>query len=280
MGLETVTYISDLNPLWPLGSDPKSNGDNHVRNLKTGILNSFPGVTGAVIATHFEINYLSGVTANVQVQLNAKAPLASPTFTGTVALPASTSIGTVTAAEILRLAGVLSPIQTQLDSKGAIAGQAWTGTHNFAGAAAVTVPTLPPGSTGNGAASVDYANALSFASALPGQSPATTGMFPRSDGAAAAWAYPILFKNLIGTTSTALKGFNNIITAGGITVTIPTLADGEVCDITNGSNTLTPVVDWNGAKFRGQTSPGLMTLNNLSAYIRVIGTGNATVGYV
>ena len=74
MGLETVTYISDLNPLWPLGSDPKSNGDNHVRNLKSSLLNTFAAITGPVTVTQLEINYLSGVTSNVQVQLNAKAP--------------------------------------------------------------------------------------------------------------------------------------------------------------------------------------------------------------
>lgn len=38
----------------------------------------------AVSAT--ELNYVDGVTSSIQTQLNAKAPLASPTFTGTVAL--------------------------------------------------------------------------------------------------------------------------------------------------------------------------------------------------
>jgi len=38
-------------------------------------------------ATKTEIENLSGVTSNVQNQLNAKAPLASPTFTGTPAAP-------------------------------------------------------------------------------------------------------------------------------------------------------------------------------------------------
>ena len=34
MGLETGDKISDLNPAWPLGSDPKSQGDDHLRLLK------------------------------------------------------------------------------------------------------------------------------------------------------------------------------------------------------------------------------------------------------
>ena len=39
-----------------------------------------------------ELGYLDGVTSAVQTQLNAKAPLASPTFTGTVTIPAGASI--------------------------------------------------------------------------------------------------------------------------------------------------------------------------------------------
>jgi hypothetical protein len=36
-----------------------------------------------------EIGYLDGVTSAIQTQLNAKAPLANPTFTGTVTVPAT-----------------------------------------------------------------------------------------------------------------------------------------------------------------------------------------------
>jgi len=43
-------------------------------------LNALDGIT----ATVTELNYTDGVTSNIQTQLNAKAPLASPTFTGTV----------------------------------------------------------------------------------------------------------------------------------------------------------------------------------------------------
>lgn len=40
-----------------------------------------------VTATAAELNYMDGVTSNVQTQLDAKAPLASPTFTGTATIP-------------------------------------------------------------------------------------------------------------------------------------------------------------------------------------------------
>lgn len=34
MTVETSTTISGLNPTWPLGSDPRSEGDNHIRLVK------------------------------------------------------------------------------------------------------------------------------------------------------------------------------------------------------------------------------------------------------
>jgi|GEM_PF-5806727 len=51
-------------------------------NLATGVFTVF-GVT----ASAAELNFVDGVTSAIQTQLNAKAPLASPTFTGTVTLP-------------------------------------------------------------------------------------------------------------------------------------------------------------------------------------------------
>lgn len=46
-----------------------------------------------------------------------KAPSESPSFTGTVSLPSTTSIGDVSSSEIGHLNGVTSSIQTQLDAK-------------------------------------------------------------------------------------------------------------------------------------------------------------------
>ena len=46
----------------------------------TAELNILDGVT----ATTAELNYVDGVTSNIQTQLGTKAPLAGPTFTGTV----------------------------------------------------------------------------------------------------------------------------------------------------------------------------------------------------
>jgi len=70
------------------------------------------------------------------------APLASPTFTGTVVLPNTTSIGGVSAAEIVYLDGVTSNVQTQLDAKLAISAAAATYAP-LASPSLTGVPTAP-----------------------------------------------------------------------------------------------------------------------------------------
>lgn len=56
------------------------------------------------------------------------ATLASPTFTGTVTLPSTTSIGSVSSTELGYLDGVTSAIQTQIDAKSPLASPTFTGT--------------------------------------------------------------------------------------------------------------------------------------------------------
>jgi hypothetical protein len=68
------------------------------------------------------------VDANFTNLNTDKAELASPTFTGTVVLPSSTSIGNVSATEIGYLDGVTSAIQTQLNAKADLSGPTFTGT--------------------------------------------------------------------------------------------------------------------------------------------------------
>ena len=70
-----------------------------------------------------EFGYLDGVTSVIQTQLNLKAPLASPTFTGTVTIPTPFTLGAVsvlpTGTELNFVDGVTSAIQTQLNAKAA-----------------------------------------------------------------------------------------------------------------------------------------------------------------
>lgn len=90
MGLETATHINQLVATNPDGSDPKYNGDDHLRMIKSVLTTDFANIGGAVTATHTELNYVAGVTSAIQTQFTSvdtqlalKAPLASPALTGT-----------------------------------------------------------------------------------------------------------------------------------------------------------------------------------------------------
>ena len=50
----------------------------------------------AITATAAELNYVDGVTSSIQTQIDAKAPTASPTFTGTVGTNGGFSFGSTT----------------------------------------------------------------------------------------------------------------------------------------------------------------------------------------
>lgn len=80
MALETSTYISGLVATNPASSDNKSQGDDHLRLLKSTILATFPNISGAVTPTHTQLNTVPDL-----------APKASPTFTGTPAAPTATA---------------------------------------------------------------------------------------------------------------------------------------------------------------------------------------------
>lgn len=85
--------------------------------VSRALVSDASGKVAVSTVTSTELGYLSGVTSAIQTQLATKANLASPTFTGTVTLPTTTSIGNVTSTELGYLDGVTSAIQTQLDSK-------------------------------------------------------------------------------------------------------------------------------------------------------------------
>ena len=69
MGLETGTYIDDLVETNPAAGDDIPEGDDHIRLLKSVLKNSFPSVSGAVSATHTELNALDGIRTNVAIDL-------------------------------------------------------------------------------------------------------------------------------------------------------------------------------------------------------------------
>jgi hypothetical protein len=64
-----------------------------------------------------EANEHINSTTNIHGITGSIAPLNAPTFTGTVVLPSTTSIGNVSSTEIAYVDGVTSAIQTQLNNR-------------------------------------------------------------------------------------------------------------------------------------------------------------------
>ena len=72
--------------------------------------------------------YQATLQSEISTLTTEKAALNSPSFTGNVVLPTTTTIGDVSASEIGYLNNVSSSIQTQLDNKAPIANAEFTGT--------------------------------------------------------------------------------------------------------------------------------------------------------
>lgn len=83
MAVETALYPPQLNTSLPQASDMVSEGDDHIRLTKTVIKTTFPNVSGAVSASQTEINYLTGVSSNIQSQINSKGATAGQVWGGT-----------------------------------------------------------------------------------------------------------------------------------------------------------------------------------------------------
>ena len=103
-------------------------------------LNILDGVT----ASTAELNYVDGVTSAIQTQIDAKAPTASPTFTGTVSgiTKAMVDLGNVDNTSDANKP-VSTAAQTALDLKAPLASPALTGT-----------PTAPTASAGTSSTQV------------------------------------------------------------------------------------------------------------------------------
>ena len=145
MALESSTYINGLVASNPTSSDNISDGDNHIRLLKSTIKATFPNVTGAVSGTHTAIN--SAVTeANAATNANTASKIVKRDASGNF------SAGTVTAA-LSGNATTASTLQTARTIGGV----------SFNGSANINLPGVSTAgsqsTTGNAATSSRWASA-------------------------------------------------------------------------------------------------------------------------
>lgn len=110
MTVENATHINNLNATYPTPSDPVSEGDNHIRLIKTALKATFPSLTGATQATAAQMDLLTTATgANTANELVKRD--ASGNFNGGTITAATAFVGTLTTAA-----------QTNVTSVGALNG--------------------------------------------------------------------------------------------------------------------------------------------------------------
>lgn len=152
MPIESASFISQLNTANPTASDPKSEGDDQIRLVKTVLKAQFPNFgAAAVTPTVDELNRVAGVTSPLQTQIDGKAGLNSPAFTGTPTVPtASGGTNSTQAASTAFVQSAIASVNAQtattlaIDAAAAIAATA--GQHivcTNAGAVTVTLPASP-----------------------------------------------------------------------------------------------------------------------------------------
>lgn len=183
MGLESVTYIDDLNELWPLGTDAKSAGDDHIRRIKAALKATFPNIAGAVAASDVELSYCNGVTSAIQTQLNAKQPLD---------------------AELTAIAGLTSAAESVPYFTG-------SGTASLATFTALTQLLLDKLGTTQG--SILYHNGTDWVVLTPG----TVNQVLTTQGAAAnpIWANASAWTTIEDTTVSGVSSWSNSTIASG-----------------------------------------------------------------
>ena len=92
------------------------------------LIDGAPGTLNTLNELAAAVNDDASYAAAIASELTAKAPLASPSFSGTVSLPPTTSIGSVNGTTIAYLDGVTSAIQTQINAKASVDSPTFTGT--------------------------------------------------------------------------------------------------------------------------------------------------------
>jgi len=174
MGLEATTYINGLIVTNPLGTDDRSQGDDHIRVLKSSLKNTFPNLTGAVTPTQTELNFIVGLTSSLQAQLASKAAIAGQVFTEDIA--ASNLSGTNTGDQ--DLSGLVHANRAALDL---VSGTNTGDQTNITGNAA-TVSTIDVGDSlsGNGYIKLVGGLILQWGTATASANTATAVSFPIS----------------------------------------------------------------------------------------------------
>ena len=224
MPLESTNYIGGLVSTNPTATDPKSQGDDHLRLLKNVLLNSFAGFPGLVLVTGTETQ---GATVNdytvtitpapaaytspmlavfkathanngaVTVQFNALGPKSLLTVDGTPTVSGDIENGAIVGvfydgSNFYLISG---------NDRAARSGEVYSGLHDFSGASAKFGDGVSFGSNTTGAtpsltdnstkfATTAFVVQMAFQAALPAQA-GSAGKVLITDGESARWDWNI-----------------------------------------------------------------------------------------
>ena len=242
-----IKFIRDITTK-PTSTINFSEAGSSFAPVQVGALTAASATIGDVSNT--ELQYVNGVTSAIQTQLDAKAPSANPTFTGTVTVPATI---TAPSSVVLTLPTTTSTLATTADVSTAVS------TYAPSLSATLTRPVLVSplepvtiaATAATGTVQVDVV---------------TSGVKYFTSNASADWTF-----NFRGDGSTTL----NSIMSTGQSITVAFL-------VTNGSTAYKPTVfqvDGSAVtpKWNGGSAPAAGNANSIDSYtFTIIKTASAT----
>ena len=194
MALETGSYIGDLNPANPPGTDPKSQGDDHIRLIKTALKDCFPGIAGAIICDGADGGLVNAYTVTPSNSLLAYTPGMFVIFS-----PLVTNSGTST----INISGLGATPLRQAHGAETVPGDLVSGCQYVAQRNGASEFRLI-GPTKN------YIDQLAFGSALPAQA-GHANEFLTTDGTTASFSpaiYTSVMRFVDGADTTKKIAFN------------------------------------------------------------------------
>jgi len=182
MALETGDYVSALVAANPASGDLKSQGDDHLRLIKTALKTSFAGFDGAIVLSGADTGTVNNYALTPSPELPAYVSKMMVLFTPA----ASNTTGSTLDISRLGAKTIKTVSGDALSSGDLVAGALYLLAYDGTDFRIVTGPTK------------NYVDQLSFSSSLPSQT-GNGGKYLKTDGTNAAWGDPYADAPLTGT---------------------------------------------------------------------------------
>ncbi|MDE3023858.1 MAG: hypothetical protein KGI54_18735, partial [Pseudomonadota bacterium] len=285
MSLETAEYIGNLVATNPTASDPKSQGDDHLRLIKSTIQNSFPGAAGAVVIAGTDGGVADAYTLTPTPALPSYTAKSIVVFTPNATNTTTTPTLNISALGAVTIKGVDGNALSAGDLVSGVTYEAVYNGTNFVLRSQVPidspafkgVPTAPTATTGTNTtqlATTAFVQTTAFNSALPSQT-GNSGLFVTTNGTNASWASPFPSQagnsgKLLSTngSSTSWAAVSQVGLDHGFLLSNDGTSPNTVLDIAAGSRP--------DSTFTVQITGTAFTKNTTGTW--VAGTGNAGMG--